>query len=282
MKQARRRVRVAAVDAGSNATRLLLGEWQGGGVFVEEMFLRVPLRLGGDGGGVWSAQKIRKLAMILRAYGIILKAAAPDDWQAVATAALRECDNRREVLASVKRISGIRLRVLSGREEAELAGRFVASSFAGRLVLNMDTGGGSTDCAVVKKGKVLAAESFDIGTARRTGARAKAQMQLWLRQQAAMHKNIVLTGSGGSVRALEKMCGGTIDKKALTKLLPVVAKMTPSLRARRFGLAADRAASVVPAMRIYLCALESTNAPRLHAIAGGLCQAVITDIAARF
>ena len=289
MKAAGRRVRVGAVDAGSNAVRLLLGECRGDGAFVEEMFLRVPLRgigKGGDNkdgiGDIWTAQKIRKLADILRAYRIIIKAAAPDDWRAVATAAIRECQNRDEVLKAVRRISGITLRVLEGREEAALAGRFVASSFVGKVVLNMDTGGGSTDCALVKKGEVLAAESFMLGTARRISATEKRRMRLWLNQQSSAHKNIVLTGSGGSVRALEKMCGGGIDKESLTRLLPLVAKMPPTKRAHRFGLAADRAASVVPAMRIYMLALESTNAPRLHTIAGGLCQAVINDIATRY
>lgn len=279
-------VRVAAVDAGSNAVRLLLGECRGDGAFVEEMFLRVPLRAGddkkgGDIGDIWSAKKIRKLADTLRAYRIIIQSAAPDDWQAVATAALRECQNRDEVLSKVRRVSGITLRVLDGREEAALAGRFVASSFSGKVVLNMDTGGGSTDCALVKKGEVLAAESFMLGTARRMSASENRRMQSWLHQQSSAHKNIVLTGSGGSVRALEKMCGGNINLQSLTKLLPLVAKMPPPARARRFGLAADRAKSVVPAMRIYISALKSTTAPRLHTIAGGLCQAVITDIATR-
>ena len=269
-------MRIAAVDAGSNATRLLLGECRADGAFVEEMFLRVPLRLGG---GVWTAHKTNQLADILRAYRILIKAAAPDKWLAVATAALRECPNRREVLAVIKRRSGVTLRVLGGREEATLVGRFVASAFAGRTVLNMDTGGGSTDCALVKNDKVLAAESFLVGTARRIGAREHRRMHLWLQTIAADYRNIVLAGSGGSVRALEKMCGG-INKQSLAKWLPQVAAMKPGIRAQRFGLAADRAASVVPAMRIYLAALDATGAPRLHTIAGGLCQAVIANIAA--
>ena len=277
MKKAKR---IAAVDIGSNATRMLLGECGADGAFVEEMFLRFPLRLGG--GGVWRDDKIQMLAEVLRAYRILLQAAKPDEWQAVATAAVRECENRGEVLDILRKKSGVRVRVLSGVEEAEVVGRFVARSFAPADVLNMDTGGGSTDCALVCGGEVLRAESFLVGTARRNGGtlREKQRMKSWMQTAARERKKIILAGSGGSVRALENMCGG-ISKQTLAKLLPEVGKMTPAARSRKFKLAIDRAASVVPAMRVYLLALEATGAARLHAVAGGLCQSVITDIAKR-
>ena len=89
---------------------------------------------------------------------------------AVATSAVREASNRREFLRSVRRATGIRVRVISWREEARLIylGVLQALPVYTTKVLVVDIGGGSTEFLIGKKGKPLFAKSLKLGAVRLT------------------------------------------------------------------------------------------------------------------
>ena len=134
---------------------------------MEEMFTRVPLRPMEGVAGKISPAAEKNLLKVLSGLRLLIESLKPKSWQAVATAALRDCKNRDALLDKIHRLAGVSVRVLSGREEAETVGRFVAAQFSPkRTLLNVDCGGGSTDCAIVANGKVAAAETFTVGTAR--------------------------------------------------------------------------------------------------------------------
>ena len=275
--------RAAVVDIGSNAVRLQVGKNVDGKV-ITEVFTRVPLALGGGafraGAGAGAARNIsaplrRRLVHILAGMARLTAAMHPCTLRAVATAALRSAPNRAAVLEEIKRECGIRVRVLSGAEEAAILGRYAASHFpSARVVLNADIGGGSTDCALIKDGKLTAAETFHLGTSRADGGaqEEKARCAEWLQQNVP--KGAVVSCSGGSARVLYECCGA-LSIRQLTKWQRAVQKLTAAEIAARHPITPDRAAQVNEAVALYCLLLRGAAVDSIHPVHGGLAEALI-------
>ena len=273
---------MAVVDIGSNATRMIIGR-DDGGVFTRLLFTRVPLALGrdsyGDGNAISPSTQNRLVAALvgLRRIG---EAMEVRQFKFVATAAVRDCKNRARLVASLYRRANAKVEVLDGAREAEIIGAFIARQFpAAPAVLNADTGGGSTDCALIKNGIVIARATFAIGTARQFvgGAAEKKKMAEWLR--ANRGADIVAASSGGGARKLESICG-EITAPALTKFLTRVQKMDLSQRARVYDLTPDRARNIVPAAQIAKIVLRALRpaTDKLRTIRGGLAEAALVQM----
>lgn len=90
---------------------------------------------------------------------------------AVATSALRDAANSSEICGKVFDATSIKIRILSGKEEAELSYRGAMSDPAvnGNLSnLFFDLGGGSMEVVCGENGRVVSSESFKIGAVRMT------------------------------------------------------------------------------------------------------------------
>jgi exopolyphosphatase/guanosine-5'-triphosphate,3'-diphosphate pyrophosphatase len=152
---------VAAVDIGTNSSKLLVGDDR-----------RVTVtRLGQDvdrTGRLDDAAVTRTLA-VLRDYGAAIHTAGADRVRAVATSAVRDAANRDAFLDAAADALGVRPDVLTGEEEARLS--FVGATAeldpANGPFLVFDIGGGSTEFAVgaTEPEGVL---SVDIGSVRLT------------------------------------------------------------------------------------------------------------------
>ena len=273
---------VAAIDIGSNAVRMLVGDRDGRATSVH-LFVRVPLGLGREvygGDKTISPAAQRRLTDALDGLQKIARSMNASPCRAIATAAIRDCRNRKQVLANIRRLAGVTIHVLDGDEEASLIGLFVARQFPPRAtVLNIDTGGGSTDCAVIKSRKMLAHATFSVGTARSGGGSAaeKTKMTSWLQQWR--DKNPILAASGGSARKMEEICGD-ITPARLNSFLRRAESMTAAQRARVFDLAPDRARNIVPAARIGKLVLRACGASKIQTISGGLGEAVLETLLA--
>lgn len=275
--------RYAVVDIGSNAVRLNMGLVLPDGSFLSETFTRIPLSLGRSS---FSQQAVirkpvqRRLVLALGGMRGLIRSMAPVAWRAVATAALRNARNGGEVVQFVRQECGVRIQVLSGEQEAAIIGRFVAAQFpAHRRLLNVDVGGGSSDCAIIDSGLVVAAETFAIGTVRAGGGEdaEKKRMQAWL--AAHYPAGAVVCGSGGNVRSLVAS-QQALDARALQRWARAVAQATPVQIATQYGMSADHAARLDTTIAIYKLIFSITRAP-LHPISGGLAEAVIRDLAAK-
>ncbi len=269
--------RYAVIDIGSNATRLLLATYDGDKM-IEEMFIRVPLRPMNNTFGKVSKSGEQNLIKVLHGLRLLIESQKTDIWQAVATAALRDSKNREALLKNIKRCAGVPIRILSGQEEAETIGRFVATQFSpDSVILNIDCGGGSTDCALMINGKVAAVETFMIGSARPDCGLAAEKERLcqWLKKNTPPRH--ILTGSGGSMRKLKEICGN-INSRSLIQYKKHLSKLSVNQRALKYGFTPDRAVSVMPAIEIYLLVLSATKSECLEAVGGGLASAIMNDI----
>jgi exopolyphosphatase/guanosine-5'-triphosphate,3'-diphosphate pyrophosphatase len=154
--------RVAAVDLGTNSTRLLVADVEDGR--VDEVVRRsVVTRLGE---GVDARRRllpvpIARVRNVLTDFRRELEGLGAERTLAVATSAVRDADNGEAFLGEVEWSYGFATRLLSGAEEAELTRRGLGEVETGTLVL--DVGGGSTE---------LVTDSFrtslDVGSVRLT------------------------------------------------------------------------------------------------------------------
>lgn len=146
----------AALDLGTNNCRLLIGTHQGGapdGFRVIDSFSRI-VRLGeglGATGRLSDAAMDRALAA-LQICAQKLARRPVRGLHAVATEACRRAGNGAGFIARVEAETGLRLRIISAREEAELAVESCAPLLgaADRRALLFDIGGGSTEIAWIR------------------------------------------------------------------------------------------------------------------------------------
>jgi exopolyphosphatase/guanosine-5'-triphosphate,3'-diphosphate pyrophosphatase len=136
--------RVAAVDLGTNATRLLVADVVDGR--VDEVVRRTRITRLGE--GVDRRRRllpvpIARVRNVLADYRRELEGLGAERTLAVATSAVRDADNGEAFLGEVEWSYGFATRLLTGDEEAALTLRGVGALPATTLVI--DVGGGSTE-----------------------------------------------------------------------------------------------------------------------------------------
>ena len=141
------RPRFAAIDCGTNSTRLLIGD----GTTTHERLMRIT-RLGAGVGasGRLAADAIERVIDCLRDYREVMDRHELAGIRMVATSAARDAANRDEFLDAAQRVVGVRPELLSGREEGELSFLGATSDLEpgdGPFVV-IDIGGGSTEFSV--------------------------------------------------------------------------------------------------------------------------------------
>ena len=157
--------RFAAVDVGTNSTRLLVADVGREGMADVERIEKVT-GLGRDStrSGRLTPEAIGRTVGVLAEYGQQIGSAGVAGSRAVATAATRDAANREEFLAAARQALGFRPDVIDGEEEADLCFRGATARHGdpGRMVV-VDIGGGSTEI-VTDDGGV----SVNIGSIRLT------------------------------------------------------------------------------------------------------------------
>ena len=119
-------MRLAAIDIGSNAARLLIAEPSfdstGKPLFNKLNLVRVPLRLGFevfDKGSI-SKEKKGMILQTMKAYSHLMNAYGVNHCIACATSAMRDASNSEEVIRKVRMETGISIEIISGDLEASL------------------------------------------------------------------------------------------------------------------------------------------------------------------
>ncbi len=162
--------RVAAVDVGTNTTRLLIADVAANGslAWVARRVTVTGLGWGLDRTGRIGEEGMAKTVAVLAEYRRELDAHGVEAVGAVATAATREASNRDQFLSRAEVALGHLPEVVSGEEEAALTFAGVLSDVAGDPpYLVIDPGGGSTEF-VLGEGDPSYAVSVKMGSVRLT------------------------------------------------------------------------------------------------------------------
>ena len=162
--------RVAAVDLGTNSTRLLVADVDGGE--LTEISRRLTITRLGE--GVDERRRllpvpIARVRNCLADYRRELESLGAERTLCIATSSVRDADNGEAFLGEIEWSYGFTTRLLSGEEEAALMLRGVTSGRAGLdEALVVDIGGGSTELVLASGGEVACATSLDVGCVRLT------------------------------------------------------------------------------------------------------------------
>ena len=162
--------RVAAIDIGTNSTRLLVADVADGRIADVERETRIT-RLGE---GVDKRRRllpvpVARVRNVLSDYRRTLESLAAERTLAIATSAIRDAENGEAFLGEIEWSYGFATRLLSGHDEALMMFRGVTAERdldAGTVIV--DVGGGSTELVAAEADGVRWHDSLDVGSVRLT------------------------------------------------------------------------------------------------------------------
>ena len=289
-------MRLAAIDIGSNAARLLITDVvvddSGKPEFNKVNLIRVPLRLGFDvfEHGEIPKAKIGMILQTMKAYRHLMNAYGVDlkHLKACATSAMRDAKNAAEVLFKVKMETDIDIEVISGSDEAAyIQESHVAETMdTDHSYLYIDVGGGSTELTLYNKGVLVFKSSFNIGTIRLL--QDKIDMAAWeimkdfIRKNTKNISNIVAIGSGGNINKVfsisKRKDGKALNLEFLRDYYKELSSVKLEDRIKKYKLREDRADVIVPALQIYINVMRWAEADEIYVPKIGLADGLIQHL----
>ena len=129
-------MKFGAIDIGTNAARLLIGEVmksKDSQIVKKISYVRIPLRLGMEvfETGVISEKKAKAFKKAIMAFKLIAEVFNVVELRACATSAMREAENSAEIQEMIARETGVNIEIIDGEKEADI----IFSTF---LLLNFD------------------------------------------------------------------------------------------------------------------------------------------------
>lgn len=140
-------MRVAAIDVGTNTTRLLVAEEQPGGFrSIDRRMVITRLGQGVDRRRVLAPEALKRTLATIADYAAACGDLGVERLRVTGTSAVRDAHNRSEFMEAVKLLTGAEPELLSGDREARATYRGAVSDLdPGEPVLVVDIGGGSTE-----------------------------------------------------------------------------------------------------------------------------------------
>ncbi|MFZ0637902.1 MAG: Ppx/GppA phosphatase family protein [Candidatus Acidiferrales bacterium] len=261
-------VHLAAIDAGSNAMRLVIARATSLDQYEILDNERASVRLGHNAftRRVLSDDTIAKAARAFRHFRRVMEQNHVAVYRAVATSAAREARNRHVLIERIRRKSGIVLEVISGEEEARLVCAAVLRTLGDAVMprLIFDLGGGSLELNFLRDGRVERRVALPLGTVRLMetyriegvitedmAARVRDHILTLLR--AALATPPILSGAiavacGGNAEALAPLAAGprvrgfpAINLRLLRDQVWKILPLDVPARVRAFRVRRDRA-----------------------------------------
>src|SRR5262245_31088814 len=284
----------AAIDIGSNTTRVLVAEPVDGQlkkVMEQRAYTRINKALDGD--GVIPAEKIAEVSEVVATQVRLARELGAEEIRAVATAAVRDSANGEQAAAAVARAAGVEVEVLSEQEEGRLA--FLGATKAlghpaeGRIGV-VDVGGGSTEVILgTVAGGVEQVRSWQVGS----GVLADELISSDPPSAAEIRKvrdriDDIFAGVevahpeqavavGGSATSLRRLVGAVLEYETLERGIRVLCGAPATEVAKRFELDPVRVRILTTGVLILEKISELLGQP-LQIGKGGLREGIILDL----
>ena len=282
-------MKLGAIDVGSNAIRVLVGDVSHEKGFyhcTKLAYLRLPVRLGSDvfNKGKISEENIEKLIEGMRIFKSYLQFYGVTKYQAVATSAMRDTSNGKKITDRIRKETGIKLKVISGKQEAELV--YLTFKLIPDLKMNyvlIDVGGGSTEITLFRDNKIHAARSFQIGSVRLLNEKVDQKewdtLARWLEKEIKPHLPEKIYGSGGTINSVHKVLDkherDAVSYQELEALKKVLIPLSLQDRTRFYNIKPDRSDVIVPAMEVFIFIMNVLNSNEIFVPKMGLSDGVL-------
>ncbi len=284
----------AAIDIGSNTTRVLVAE-PGDGQLRKVMEQRAYTRINKaiDGDGTISAAKIEEVCEVVSTQVRLARELGAVTIRAVATAAVRDAGNGEEAAAAIGDAAGVPVEILSEEEEGRLsfigATKGLGHPALGRIGV-VDVGGGSTEVILgTVNGGVEAVRSWPVGS----GVLADELIVSDPPSAAEIRKvrdriDDIFAGVeiehpeqavavGGSATSLRKLVGTVLEYETLERGVRVLCGEPATEVARRFELDPVRVRILATGVLLLEKVSELLGQP-LQIGKGGLREGIILDL----
>jgi exopolyphosphatase/guanosine-5'-triphosphate,3'-diphosphate pyrophosphatase len=288
--------RYGVIDVGSNTIHLLVGEVENDEV-LPVTAEKVSARLGA---GVEKTGKIKeeRLALAVEVIRLFVRISSLNGVPKpviLATSAVRDAENGSELEEKVVRLTGLRLRLISGKEEATLGFRGAISAIGASWegpVLVVDLGGGSAQLIVgeASSGPYMQV-SLPLGT-NRTTERFMAKDPPKKKELRALDEHVkelvprwelsarmAVVAVGGSARAVLKITQDRLTVERLRRLAVEITEYRSAVLARQYGLAPERARVLPAAVTTLGAILDHFGRRELTVARGGIREGAILSLA---
>jgi exopolyphosphatase / guanosine-5'-triphosphate,3'-diphosphate pyrophosphatase len=284
----------AAIDIGSNTTRVLVAEPVDGQlkkVMEQRAYTRINKALDSDGAIV--PEKIAQVADLVATQVRLARELGAETVRAVATAAVRDASNGEEVAQAIGEAAGVPVEILSENEEGRLsfigATKTLGHPVEGRVAV-VDVGGGSTEVVLgTVPGGVEEVRSWRVGSGvladeliasdppsaaeiRKVRDRVEdifAKVEIEHPAQAV--------AVGGSATSLRRLVGAVLEYETLERGIRVLAGDPAAEVAKRFELDPERVRILLTGVLLLEKVSDLLGQP-LQIGKGGLREGVVLDL----
>ncbi len=284
----------AAIDIGSNTTRVLVAEPVDGQlkkVMEQRAYTRIGKAIGAD--GAIDAEKVEEVCEVVATQVRLAQELGAEEIRAVATAAVREAANGEQVAAEVAAAAGIAVDVLGEEEVGRLsfigATKTLGHPVEGKVGV-VDVGGGSTEVIIgTVPGGVEEVRSWRVGS----GALADeliasdppsaAEIRRVRDRVEDIFDGIEIerpaqaVAVGGSATSLRRLVGAVLEYETLERGIRVLCGDPATEVARRFELDPQRV-RILPTGVLLLEKVSELLGQPLQIGKGGLREGVILDL----
>ncbi|SER58063.1 exopolyphosphatase / guanosine-5'-triphosphate,3'-diphosphate pyrophosphatase [Gracilibacillus ureilyticus] len=277
----------AIIDIGSNTMRLVIYLQEKGGRLkeVENVKAVARLRTFLDPANNLSMDGINKLVSTLSSFQDVLGVYQLKEVVCVATATIRQANNKEEIITIAEKETGLPMRILSEEEEAYYGYLAVVNSTSIEEGITVDIGGGSTEVTYFKNRELIHSHSFPFGaltlkeffTEEIPTDEELVQLHHYLSKQFhtlpwLAGREIPLIAIGGSARNLVQIeqnlkkysLAGLHQYKMFDKDIQMVSNYLTSLSPDKLpkveGLSKDRADIIIPAIQVFHTLYQTVQA----------------------
>ena len=284
----------AAIDIGSNTTRLLVADVEGREL-TEVMQQRAYTRIGAGAkrNGKITAEKIAEVIEVVQTQVKLANEMGADEVRIVATAAIRESRNCKKVAAAISEAAGLPVEVLSDEEEGRYAflgaTRSLAHPVDGQVAV-VDIGGGSSEVIFGSiSGGVEKVQSFKIGSGSLADEHlngdppSAAEIRALRDHIQDFFEGVELdrpeqaVAVGGSATSLRTLVGAVLEYETLERAVRVLTDDEMLEVARRFELDSRRV-RILPAGVLLLEKFSEMLGMPMQIGRGGLREGVILEM----
>jgi exopolyphosphatase/guanosine-5'-triphosphate,3'-diphosphate pyrophosphatase len=287
-------LRLAAIDIGSNAARLLIVEVahdsEGKPLFNKLNLVRVPLRLGFDvfDKGEISREKRGMVLQTMKAYNHLINAYGVKHVIACATSAMRDAGNSADLIRKIRLETGLQIEIISGDLEASIIyeNHIAENMDTDHSYLYIDVGGGSTELTFFADGKLAFKESFNIGTIRllkdMVNENRWNEMKEFIKAKTKGYKKIIAIGTGGNINKIfslsKRKDGKPLSFELLKDYYKELSGFSLEDRMNLYKLREDRADVIVPALQIYINTMRWADADEIYVPKIGLADGLVQHL----